>query len=88
MFDVKTTEFSFTGGAQSNSIFVNATTNLNFDLSEIVPSGTNYEMSYYASAGNASIKDAGNTLNAYQWYDITTGASQRVLTALTQEESL
>ena len=84
MFDVKTTEFSFTGGAQSNSIFVNATTNLNFDLSEIVPSGTNYEMSYYASTGNATIKDAGSTLNAYQWYDITTGAFQRELTALSQ----
>ena len=84
MFDVKTTEFIFTGGAQSNSMFVDDTNNLNFDLSEVVPSGTNYEMNYYASAGNATIKNAGSTLNAYQWYDITTGAFQRTLTALTQ----
>lgn len=84
MLDIRNADFIFSGGAQSNSIFVNATTNLNFDLSEIVPSGTNYEMSYYASTGNATIKDAGSTLNAYQWYDITTGAFQRELTALSQ----
>ena len=84
MFNVKTVEFTLTGGAQSNNIYVNENTSLNFDLSEMVPSGTNYEMSFYPSTGNATIKDAGSTLNSYQWYDITTGAFQRELTALTQ----
>ena len=84
MFNIKTVEFTFTGGAQNSNIYVNDNTFLNFDLSEVVPSGTNYEMSFYPSEGNATIKDSGNTLNSYQWYDITTGAFQRELTALTQ----
>jgi hypothetical protein len=83
MFNVKNTDFTFTGGSSNNAPFVNESNPLNFNLTEAEISGTSYEMSYSFSSGNGSVKDAGSTINAYQWYDISTGSFTRDLTVLT-----
>jgi glycine cleavage system regulatory protein len=87
MFQVKNSEFTFTGGAQSPKINVGESTPLNFDVTEAVVSGTDYEMSYSVSSGSASIKNGATTLNAFQWYTIATGSFIRNLTPLSQGNS-
>ncbi len=84
MFQVKNAEFTFTGGAQSNTVFTNESTSLNFDISELVSSGTQYEMSYSINRGTATIKNAGITINANIWYPLSTGSFTRDLIALSQ----
>ena len=82
MFEIKSTDFEFTGGSQNNNLFTNETTPLNFDLSELVSSGTQYEMSYSINSGSITIKDGVSTVNANQWYPLSTGAFTRDMTVL------
>ena len=84
MFQVKNTEFTFTGGAQSNTVNVGESTNLNFDVTEAVESGTDYEMSFAVTSGSVSIRYAGNLVNANQWNPIQTGSFDRLLSVTGQ----
>ncbi len=84
MFQVKNTEFTFTGGAQSNQVNVGESTTLNFDVTEAVSSGTDYEMSYSLISGNVTISSSGTTIYANQWNPIQTGSFARLLSVTGQ----
>ena len=82
MFDVKSTEFTFTGGAQSNSINVDESTSLNFNITELVSSGTDYEISHSLASGSVKITNNGNIESPFQWYAVNTGSFSKNFTAL------
>lgn len=87
MLNTKNAEFTFTGGAVNNNPFVDGTDVLNFDLTEIAPSGTDYEISYSSTSGSQIVKDGSTTLNPFQWYPVVIGNFQRNLTTLTQGQN-
>jgi hypothetical protein len=75
--EVLAINYSFTGSAQSNSIYLNATTPINFDVTESASSGTNYEIKYAFIEGNGQIKNGANIENANTWYPVSIGSSSR-----------
>ncbi|WP_289058749.1 TraQ conjugal transfer family protein, partial [uncultured Flavobacterium sp.] len=83
-FNVRGISFDFTGAAQDNSIFVTATTNLNFDVTESATSGTGYEMKYAFTEGNGQIMNGANTVLANQWETVSTGSFNRTFVGTTE----
>ena len=84
MLDVKNADYIFTGGAQTNITTQNTPTPLLFELSEIVPSGTDYEMSYNITQGTGSLTDGGTTLTPFIWYPISVANFTRDLVPTSQ----
>jgi len=84
MIDIKNADFNFNGGLTNNNPFVDATDIINFDLSEVATSGTDYEISYTSTSGNQTVKDGTTTMNPFQWYPVVIGTFQKNLTTLTQ----
>lgn len=76
-YNVKGISYDFSGASQDNTIFVNSTTNLNFDISETAASGTNYEMKYAFTEGNGQIKNGANLVLANQWGAVSVGSFNR-----------
>ena len=79
VFNVKGVEYTFTGAPQNNAIFLNDATPLNFDITENIASGTNYEMKFTVSNGSAQIKNGATTENANTWYPVSVGSFNRTL---------
>ena len=74
MFDAKSAEFTFTGGASSPNVYTDEDTNFVFDLNEIAPTGTDYEMKYSIQQGGGTIKNtSGNSVPALIWDDVALG---------------
>ncbi|WP_289035170.1 hypothetical protein, partial [uncultured Flavobacterium sp.] len=72
-FTITQPDYTFSGSAQQNSIYVGGNTNLNFDITETVTTGSSYEMKYVITDGNGIVKNGLNTLNANQWYPVNLG---------------
>ena len=77
IFDVLSINYTFSGSAQANTIYVNGSTPINFDISETAVSGTNYEMKYSFVEGDGTIKNGANTENANTWYPVSIGSFSR-----------
>jgi hypothetical protein len=71
---VNNISYTFTGSAQSGSIYVTESTGLNFSITEGAPSGTNYEMMYSITSGSGTITNSGNTMNSSTYYPVNVGA--------------
>jgi len=80
VFNVREVIYTFTGAPQDNSIFVNGTTPLNFEISENFVSGNDYEMKYTVTEGNAQIKNGSSIQNANQYYPVAVGIFNRSFT--------
>jgi hypothetical protein len=77
VFNVKGVDYSFTGASQNNSIFLNDATPLNFDITETISSGTNYEMKYAITEGAGQIKNGATVENANVWSSVSVGGFNR-----------
>ncbi len=73
VFEVKNVEFNFTAASQSNTINLNNSTNINFNLTETIDSNTPYEMKYIISRNDGEIMNGTNTLNSNVFYNVNTG---------------
>lgn len=82
-FNTKSADFNFNGGLTNNNPFIGDSNIISFDLSEAVTSGTDYEISYSATAGNSTVKDGSTTMSPFQWYPVVIGNFQKNLTLLT-----
>jgi hypothetical protein len=84
MLDVKNADFIFTGGAQTNITTVNTPAPLSFELSEVVPSGTDYEMSYNITQGAGTLRNGATNLTPFTWYPISVANFARDLVPTSQ----
>lgn len=82
-FDVKAISYSFSGASQDNTIFINGSTPITFDITETAPSGTNYEIKYALTQGNALVKNGANTMTANQWESVNVGSFNRTFVGTT-----
>jgi hypothetical protein len=74
VFDVKETEFTFSGATNQNTIYGNENTALTFSLTETASSGSFYEAKFIIQEGDATIKNGNVTEISNQWYDVNTGS--------------
>ena len=84
MLDIKNADFSFNGGAQSNVTTVNNPVALSLDLTEVVPSGTDYEMSYNIVQGSGTLRNSGAFLTPLTYYPVNVGSFSRDLVPSSQ----
>lgn len=80
--EVKPINYTFSGASQLNSIFVNGSTPVNFDITESAVSGTQYEMKYVVSSGDGQIKNGSELESANIWYPVTVGSFSRNISGI------
>lgn len=69
--------YTFSGAANNNSVNINQSTNLNFDITETSPSGTAYEIKYVITQGGCNILDGSNSLSPGIYYPTVVGSSSK-----------
>ncbi len=62
-YEVNVVDFTFTGATEKNSLFLGESTNLNFEVAELMDGGDKYECRYEINSGNAKITRQFNNTN-------------------------
>ncbi|MBZ4037779.1 DUF3872 domain-containing protein, partial [Flavobacterium sp. 17A] len=87
-FSVVEIGYTFSGASQSNEIFITASTNLNFDITETASSETEYEFKYAITKGEGIIKNGTKELLSNQWESVNIGSFNRTFVGTKEGESI
>lgn len=69
-FNISQADFDFTGLPQTPSMLINSTNNLNFNISEGINTGSEYEMKFSLVSGTGNIRKGRVELNTNTYYDV------------------
>ncbi len=77
--NIQSTDFDISSALINSNVIMGEETNISFDLSEDIVSGTEYEMKYIITDGNADVKNNGIALVQNVWENVTVGSYFRGL---------